>query len=181
MMEQEKQKEKKKENWWKSLLPYIIIFVIVIVFKTYFYSPIVVNGDSMKNTLHDNDVMILDKISYKSHKIERFDIVVIYLEDEREYIIKRVIGLPGEQIEYKDNKLYVNGKYVEENFEHYKTEDFSTKDIGYEIIPDGKYLVLGDNRVNSIDSRYLGYIDEDDIEGKTSLVLFPFNRMGVKK
>lgn len=174
-------KEKQKENWFYSLLPYIIILIAVILFKTYFYSPIVVNGDSMKNTLHDNDVMILDKISYRNNEIKRFDIVVIYLEEEHEYIIKRIIGLPGEKIEYKDNKLYVNGKYVKEEFEHYKTEDFSTKDIGFEEIPEDKYLVLGDNRVNSIDSRYLGYIKRSDIKGKTSLVLFPFNRIGIKK
>lgn len=174
-------KEKKKENWFLSLLPYFIILVIVILFKTYLYSPIVVNGDSMKETLHDHDIMILDKISYKNHDIKRFDIVVIYLEEEREYIIKRIIGLPGEKIEYKDNKLYVNGTYIKEDFKHYKTEDFSTKDIGYEEVPDDKYLVLGDNRVNSIDSRYLGYIKKEDIKGKTSLVLFPFNRIGVKR
>ena len=173
--------DKKKENWFKSLLPYLIILVVVILFKTYLYAPIVVNGDSMKNTLHDHDIMILDKISYRNHAIKRFDIVVIYLEEEHEYIIKRVIGLPGEKIEYKDNKLYVNGTYVKEEFEHFKTEDFSTKDIGYEEVPKDKYLVLGDNRVNSIDSRYLGYIKKEDIKGKTSLVLFPFNRIGIKR
>ncbi len=179
-MENEKN-EKKKNTWFQSLFPYVVILLLVFVFKTYFYSPILVNGDSMKNTLHDHDVMILDKIHYRKNAIQRFDIVVIYLEEEKEYIIKRVIGLPGEKVEYKDNKLYVNGKYVKENFEHFETKDFSTKDIGYEKIPEDKYLVLGDNRVNSIDSRYLGYIKKSAIKGKTSLILFPFNRFGIKK
>lgn len=174
------EEDKKKKDTFKSLLPYIIILIVVIIFKTYFYSLIVVNGDSMKDTLYNHDVMILDKISNRDKEYKRFDIVVIYLEDEKEYIIKRVIGLPGEKIEYKDNKLYVNGKYVKENFKHKKTEDFSTKDIGHEEVPNDKYLVLGDNRENSIDSRMLGYIDKEDIKGKTSLVIFPFSRIGVK-
>lgn len=175
------EQKEKKENKFKSFLPYIIILIVVIIFKSYFYSLIVVNGDSMNKTLYDHDVMILDKISNRKKEYKRFDIVVIYLEDEKEYIIKRVIGLPGEKIEYKENKLYVNGKYIKENFNHEKTEDFSTKDIGYEEVPDGKYLVLGDNRGNSIDSRMLGYIKKESIKGKTSLTLLPFNRIGIKK
>ena len=180
-MEEKKQDQKEKKNWFFELLPYIVILLLVIVIKTYFISPILVNGESMEPTLKDHDLMILNKFYYRNHEIKRFDIVVIYLEEENEFLIKRVIGLPGEKIEYKNNKLYVNGKYVKENFKHMKTKDFTTKDISYEEIPDNKYLVLGDNRTNSIDSRILGYINEKDIEGKTSLIIFPFNRIGTKK
>ena len=98
---------------------------------------------------------------------------LIPLVDEgREYIIKRIIGLPGETIEYKDNQLYVNGKKMKENYGSDITEDFSVK------VGKGSYFVLGDNRTNSMDSRYFGSFKKKDIIGKTSLTIFPFSRIG---
>ena len=99
---------------FKDLWIYIVIIIVVILLKIFIVAPIKVNGTSMIDTLEDKDIMILDKISYRFKDIKRFDIVVV--DDKEELIIKRVIGLPGEYIEYKDNKLYVNGKYVKENF-----------------------------------------------------------------
>ena len=165
--------EKFKETV-KELLPYILIVLIVIIIKFFVVAPIRVNGPSMESTLHDKDIMILDEISYRFKDIKRFDIVVVKYKDE--YLIKRVIGLPGEKIEYKNNKLYVNHKYLEENFSHKKTKNFKTKKI-----PNNKYIVLGDNRTDSIDSRIIGSIDRKQIRGKTSLTIFPFNRFGHKK
>lgn len=163
-------KEKNKE-----ILSYIIIIVVVLLIKTYIATPVKVNGNSMNNTLKDNDIMILDKITYRFQKIERFDIVVLKNGDD--YLIKRVIGLPGETVEYKNNKLYINGKNVDEKFIHEKTDDF----VMNEKIPDDCYFVVGDNRPISKDSRYIGVINKKDILGKTSLVIFPFSRFGVKK
>jgi len=162
-----------KENI-KELLPYIIVIMIVLAIKTFVVAPIRVNGPSMEDTLYNGDIMILDEISYKFNKIERFDIVVV--KYEKEYLIKRVIGLPGEKVEYKNNKLYINNKYVKEEFSHEVTDDF--KSI---TIPNNKYFVLGDNRINSTDSRIIGFISKNNIRGKTSLVLYPFNRFGNKK
>ena len=109
----------KKKNYFRELLPYFIIILVVIFIKVFIVSPIRVNGESMDSTLHDGDIMLLDEVSYRFSDIQRFDIVVIHREDE--YLIKRVIGLPGEKIKYVDGKLYVNGKYVKEDFEHKKT------------------------------------------------------------
>ena len=166
----------------KEILPYIIILVLVILIKTYIISPIQVNGRSMVNTLHDKDIMILNKFHYRFNEIKRFDIVVIKYEDT--YLIKRVIGLPGENIEYKDNKLYIDGKHIKEDYldEETFTSDFKLKDIiDDEKIPKNSYFVMGDNRSHSTDSRVLGVFDKKLIEGKTSLTLFPFNRLGNKK
>ena len=129
----------------------------------------------MNNTLKNKDIMILDKISYRFQEIERFDIVVI--KKGNDYLIKRVIGMPGETVEYKNNKLYINGKNIDEKFIHEKTNDF----IMEEKIPDDCYFVVGDNRPVSNDSRYIGVINKKDILGKTSLVIFPFSRFGIKK
>ena len=166
-------KKSKFKIFVKEYLPYVIVILLVILVKKYVVSPIKVNGESMMNTLHDKDVMILNIINYKFNDIERFDIVVVDAGDE--YIIKRVIGLPGEEIEYKDNKLYVNGKLVKENYGSDITEDFKEK------VPKNKYFVLGDNRTNSMDSRFFGAFSKKDILGKTSLTIFPFNRFGNKK
>lgn len=163
----------------KELLPYIIIIFVVIFIKAFIVTPIKVNGESMMPTLHEKDIMILNKTAYYFNDPKRFDIIVIDLPDE--YIIKRVIGLPGEEIEYKDNKLYVNGKVVKENIKNLQTKDFNIESLGSVKVPKDSYLVLGDNRNNSYDSRELGFIPKDKIIGKTSLTILPISRFGNKK
>ena len=152
---------------------YIITIILVLLVKKFVVSPIKVNGTSMMTTLHDGDIMILNIIGYRFDKINRFDIVVV--DEGNEYLIKRVIGLPGEEIEYKDNQLYINGKKVKENYGSQETEDFKVK------VKKNSYFVLGDNRTNSLDSRHFGAFKKDRIIGKTSLIIFPFNRFGEKK
>ena len=159
----------------KELIGYVIVIIVVLLVKQFIITPIRVNQNSMNNTLFDKDIMILNKISYRFVDIKRFEIVVI--KKNNEYLIKRVIGLPGEKIEYKDNKLYVNDKIVEENFNHKNTEDYKLENT----IPDNYYFVVGDNRPDSLDSRYFGLVKKDEILGKTNLVLFPFNHFGIKK
>ena len=159
-----------KKSFLKENGIYIILIIIVLIIKMFVVSPIRVNGASMNNTLFDKDIMILDEISYRFNDIKRFDIVVVETKDE--YLIKRVIGLPGETIKYEDNILYVNGKKVEENFSHKETKDFEA------VVPKGKYFVLGDNRTNSTDSRIIGPVSKSEIKGKTNLIIFPFSRFG---
>ncbi len=163
----------------KEISVYVIIILIIILLKMYVISPIRVNGTSMNPTLENGDIMILNKIGYRITKIKRFDIVVIKYKDE--LLIKRVIGLPGEKIKYVNNTLYVNGKKLDEEFDKTYTYNFSLKEIGSTTVPDDSYFVLGDNREVSKDSRSIGFIDREDIVGKSSLTLFPFNRFGTKK
>ena len=171
---EDKNIEKDYKYYLKEYGPYIITIILVILFKEFYFAPIMVNGDSMYDTLNDGDVMILDVVSLRHSDIKRFDIVVI--DYEKKYLIKRVIGLPGEKVEYKDSKLYINGEYVEEPFlrSSIRTADYSI------TVPDDFYFVVGDNRINSNDSRYLGCFSLEKIKGKTSLTVFPFNRMGNK-
>lgn len=170
------------KKFLKENIVYIIILLIVIITKIFVVTPVRVRGASMKNTLKNNDIMILNKLAYKSNDIKRFDIVVIDALDE--YIIKRVIALPGEKVEYKKNVLYINGKKIEEKFDHIKSEeliDYNTEKLGSIKVPKGYYFVLGDNRDNSVDSRALGFIKKEKIKGKTSYTIFPFKRIGRKK
>ena len=163
----------------KDILEYVVIIIAVLLFREFLYSPIRVSGSSMVPTLKDGDIMILDKIGYRINGLDRFDIGVVDYDGER--IIKRVIGLPNDRVEYIDNKLYINGEYIEEDYARKDTNDFMLEMIGETIIPEGKYLVLGDNRPISKDSRIIGLIDEKDIKGYTSIILFPFNRIGKVK
>lgn len=166
-------KENRLLNFIKEYVPFLLLLIAILLFKKYLYSPLYVHGDSMLNTLHDGDIMILDIVGFKSSGLERFDIVVV--NNDQELIIKRVIGLPGEIVEYRNNRLYINGEYVYDSYGSSETEDFRY------VIPNGEYFVLGDNRGNSLDSRYFGSFSEDKIMGKTKLVLFPFNRFGDKE
>ncbi len=130
----------------------------------------------MYPTLLDGDIMILNEIGYYLNGVDRFDIVVVKADGDK--IIKRVIGLPGEKIEYKDNILYVNDEAIKEDFSHDITHNFKLSDINETIIPDDYYFVVGDNRGDSKDSRIIGLINKKQIKGKTSFIVFPFSRMG---
>ena len=171
-----------KKSVFKELLPYILILIGVLLVKQFVVTPIRVNMNSMLPTLKSGDIMILNKTAYWFKDIKRFDIVVINGKYTKNRIIKRVIGLPGDVIKYEDGVLYVNDEVVEEKFEHEKTPDFNLSKISGgvkgDVVPEGYYFVLGDNRTNSNDSRYIGYIKKSDILGKTNLIVFPFLRFG---
>ena len=116
--------------------------------------------------------MILNSINYKVNDIKRFDIVVV--NEGNEPIIKRVIGLPGEEVEYFDNKLYINGKRVKDKYPSKETNDFKI------YVKKGHYFVMGDNRTNSMDSRMLGSFPKNKILGRAKLTIYPFDRFGNK-
>ena len=166
----------------KEIYPYVIIVVVVLFVKTYVIAPIQVNGISMDSTLKDGDIMLLNKLQYKRYGVKRGDIVVI--KNRGSHIIKRIIGLPGDNIKVEDNILYINGKEYKEDYldKGTVTNDFSLEELfDTDKVPEGTYFVMGDNRDDSLDSRILGFIDEDDIEGIASITIFPFNRLGSKK
>ena len=164
-----------KNKYIKEILSYVLIIVFVLLFKFFIISPIRVDGDSMNPTLKNGDIMLLNEIGYNINGVKRFDIVVI--NTDKDVIIKRVIGLPGERVDYKDNKLYINGEEVDEPFTHEVTHNFDFEVMGSEVIPDDCYFVVGDNRSNSSDSRIIGFIKESQIRGKViKQVLFPFSR-----
>lgn len=155
----------------KEYVPYVVVIILVLLFKQFCFAPVRVNGASMDNTLKDKDILLLNIIDYKlNDNIKRYDIVVIDNEDE--FLIKRVIGLPGDIVRCIDNELYINDKKIEEDYILGKTSDFEVK------VRDGEYFVLGDNREVSLDSRYFGSFKKEQIKGKTTHILFPFNKFG---
>lgn len=169
------------KEFLKDMIKYLAIIVIILFIAIYVVGLQQVVGPSMSPTLSNNDVLILDKLVYRFKDIEREDIVALYYEDSK-FLIKRVIGLPGEYIEYKNNELYINGeKYNEEFLKDVQTKDFSLNNINYTTIPDDMYLVLGDNRENSMDSRNIkvGLIKKENIIGKVRFRIWPINKIKV--
>ncbi len=163
-------------------LKYILTIVVVIFIVIYVATVQQVVGPSMSPNFKDQEIVLLNKFNYRIFNIKRFDVVSLKY-DGTKYLIKRIIGLPGEAIEYKDNTLYVDGTKVSEEFlkADIITTDFSLARLGYEKIPDDMYLVLGDNRENSLDSREIGLIKKKDILGKVNLRIWPINRFGYIK
>lgn len=157
----------------KEIIPYFIIIIIVVLIRSFVVTPVRVDGDSMNPTLIDGEIMLLNKFD-KTYN--RFDIVVVNYGDTK--LIKRIIGLPGEHIKYKNNKLYINNKLIHDVKLDDETANFDIKEMNYNVIPEDSYFVMGDNRNNSTDSRIIGPINQKDIVGKTKIVLYPFNKFG---
>lgn len=173
--------DEKVKGILKTILTYVLIVFAVIIIRIFFIDPVRVDGKSMNTTLANGEIMILNKIAYRTGDIKRFDIVVI--DEDDKYIIKRVIGLPGESVEYKNNVLYINGKQMEDPYPSTKTDDFSIQDIGHKKVPGDTYFVMGDNRADSLDSRYpqVGVIKREKILGRARLVIWPLNKFGFVK
>ena len=153
----------------KEISPYVLIVVVIVVIRIFLATPVKVDGDSMYNTLNDNDIVLLSKLS----SIGRFDIIVLKENDNNATIIKRVIGMPGDKVKIRNNKIYINNKIIEDEYAYGETSDYDEITLG-----DDEYFVLGDNRLISKDSRYFGAIKKSDIKGKAVFRLFPFTKFG---
>ena len=153
----------------KEVMPYIVIVVVVVLIRTFIITPVRVDGDSMKNTLKNGDILLL----YKLSSIDRFDIIVLDEEKDNEKIIKRVIGLPGETVAIKKGKIYINDKVIDDENAYGQTSDYNKV-----TLKDDEYFILGDNRLISKDSRYFGPIKDNEIKGKIVFRLFPFTKIG---
>lgn len=162
----------------KDTAKYLIIIVVILFIMTFVFSVTSVVGNSMYPTLKDGEVLILNKFHYRFSEIKREDIISLKYADTK-YLIKRVIGLPGEKVEILDNKLFINDLEYKEEYlsEDLNYQDFKLSDLNYSTIPKDMYLVLGDNRENSLDSRKIGLIKKEDINGKISLRFWPLNKL----
>lgn len=155
----------------------VVIAVAVIVFyliSNFLAMPVNVHGTSMEDTIKENSLGC--SFYYDLDNIERFDIVVVDTNQDK-LLFKRIIGLPNETIEYKNNKLFVDGKEVKEGF---LDEDTYTGDYSI-TLNDDEYLCLGDNREVSNDSRFYGAFKKEDIVSSHIFLIYPFNRIGFYK
>lgn len=153
----------------KSLVPYIIIIVIVVFIRTFIITPVKVNGSSMYPTLEGDEIMLLNKLG----SIDRFDIAVLKLDGDDDNLIKRIIGMPGETVEIKENQIYINDELLEDPYGYGVTYNIDPVTLGSD-----EYFILGDNRIISLDSRVFGKIHESEIKGTTNFIMYPFSKIG---
>jgi signal peptidase I len=158
----------------------LILLVIVYLITTFVGQRTSVIGDSMNPTLHNGDQVIIDKLSYRFTEPKRFDVIVFpYKMNPEQYYIKRIIGLPGETVQLREGKIFVDGVELDED---YGLEMIMTYGMADEPIQvkEGEYFVMGDNRNNSSDSRFMdvGNIPGDDIVGRAWLRIWPIGDFG---
>lgn len=170
----------KKEIWsWAKAI--LLTLIIVFICRQFLFAPIKVDGKSMMPTFENNDRVIISKM----HKIEPFDLIVFHSPVSSTDYIKRVIGLPGDTIEVKDDILYVNDKkyeepYLKNNKKNLLQKEKLTEDLK-ETVPKGSLYVMGDNRHNSEDSRNFGFILKENVVGEVVLRYYPLNQINIPK
>ncbi|MEK3799672.1 signal peptidase I [Peribacillus sp. FSL H8-0477] len=171
--------EKKSSFKIRSILAVFIIFQLV---RALCFTNYVVDGQSMEPYLGEGNKLIVDRVVYQFSSVKRFDVIVFHANRKEDYV-KRVIGIPGDVIVYQDDKLVINEKEYSEPYlvDHpflgqQLTGDFTLKELtGVKRIPEGNVFVLGDNRLESLDSRHIGLIPMDRIVGKVDLKYWPLS------
>jgi signal peptidase I len=171
---------------WDLVKVVLVAFGIMIVFRFFVAEPFVVSGKSMEPNFHDNEYLIINKVGYRIGEPQRGDAIVFHYPKERsQYFIKRIVGLPGEKVKVEDgrvliyNEEYPQGRVLNEPYTASQNVTFGPN----EVISLGseEYFVLGDNRLQSSDSRVWGILPKKDIVGKAFVRIFPFNELGVIK
>ncbi len=181
-MEEEQQNPHQMKSFIREIITVLVVAAVIILGLQAVIQKFVVDGPSMNFTLHNGQQVLVNKIVYVFHEPERGDIIVFHPPpeiDEDDYI-KRIIGLPGEKVVLHNGKVAIHkadGSLIELD-EPYVTRP-SMKDYEGNIIPEGEYFVMGDNRVNSSDSRTGWTLREEDIIGKAWLSIWPPEDWGV--
>lgn len=170
-----------KNNPWIELIQTIVTAAVLSLgIRTFIAEARYIPSSSMRPTLEVNDRLIIEKLSYLFREPIRGDVIVfnptesLKAENFKDAFIKRIIGLPGEIVEVKTGKVYVNGKKISEEY-IFEAPDYN---YGPSRIPEDEYLVLGDNRNNSYDSHYWGFVPKKKIIGKAFVRFWPFDRLG---
>lgn len=178
---EKQQKEYTKKNLIFDIIFFGVLILCVLLVPKYVMQRTIVEGSSMESTLHDGNNLIVEKLSYRFDKLERFDIIVFYPygRENKDYYIKRIIGLPGETIQIIEDNIYINGELLEEDYGKDAMAYAGIAALPYELADD-EYFVLGDNRNNSTDSRKasLGPVKKENIGGRAILRIWPLKEFG---
>lgn len=163
------------KNYYKTLISSIALSLSIVHILSSNFSLYKVYGTSMENTIHSDDILLVSLNSYNNTLPCHNDIVNIKYSDDNgeKFIVKRIVGIPGDTIEIINNQVFLNGIFLEESYSQNSSEEYFNIKI---TIPQNKYFVLGDNRLVSYDSRYFGLIDISSIQGKVLLKFCTLNK-----
>lgn len=177
---------RKSEKVKKEILSWVYAIIFVLILRQFFVQAFVIPSESMKPTLKIHDRLLANKIVYKIRQPYRWEVIIFkYPEDTSKYFVKRLVGLPGESLIIKNGHVWINGKcmeppdYISTPLYYYSDSD-GLYGVQNEIkIPENAYYALGDNSINSKDSRYWGFIPSKNLVGKALFIYWPPWRMGI--
>ena len=179
--------EKIEQSKMKEIIGLVIYCMIVVAIMFFVIKFVgqrtIVIGDSMNPTLHENENLITDKITYRFKEPKRFDIILFqYKYNKSKLLIKRIIGMPGETVQIKNGRVYINDHELNENYGNAIMNDGGVADNAI-ILGEDEYFVLGDNRNNSQDSRFasVGNVHRSDIIGRAWLRIWPLDKVDLLK
>ena len=176
---EQKKRKRKKESGLRNAVEWVVIiggaFLVAFVVKTFLIQAFFIPSGSMLPTLHEDDRVLVNKLSYDLHDVHRGDLVVFERPENEaagqiKDLIKRVVGLPGERIESRDGAVYIDGDLLEEP---YLADGAETTGLEPQTVPEGHVFVMGDNRGDSMDSRVFHAINEDLIVGRAFVRVWP--------
>ncbi len=170
--------------FWELLKAFILAMVIIVPIRYFVVQPFFVRGASMEPSFYDGEYLVIDQLSYQFRDPKRGEVVVFhYPQDESEFFIKRVIGLPGEEVRIEGGRIIIrNTSYpagIELNESEYISSDVRTGGQVHVQLGSDEYFVLGDNRPASSDSRSWGPVTRDEIIGRTWIRAWPLDRIGL--
>ena len=162
-------------SWFPDIFFAFAIAIFIVVFVV---QPVKVEGTSMQPRLVDQERIFVNRFIYRFQNVRRGDVVVFwYPKDRSKSFIKRVLGIPGDEVEIRNGIVYVNGARISEPYLKREFQDY--KSFRNAIVPAGQYFVLGDHRNSSNDSRSWGFVTQNLIYGKAVFSYWPFSRVGV--
>ncbi|HRH25575.1 MAG TPA: signal peptidase I [Parcubacteria group bacterium] len=167
-----------KQNFWKELVKLVLVAVVIVVpFRLFIAQPFIVDGASMDPTFRNSQYLIVDELTYHFNTPERGSVLIFkYPKDPKKFFIKRVIGLPGEEVRIINGEVTIvntenpNGLKLVEPYVVYKKEDSHSVKLG-----EGEYFVMGDNRAGSSDSRFWGPVPEKNVVGRPIFRVWPLS------
>lgn len=184
---------KNKSEMFKSIMPFVVVILVALFIRAFVFAPVAVKGSSMEPNFSHGDILIVNKLSYKLSEPKKDDIVICeYITNKmkEKNIIKRVIGVPGDIINFEDVikgddfylDLYLNNNFIEEDYILEPNQQKGNTEYPY-TVPENSYFVMGDNRNASSDSREqeIGAIKKQDITGKVAVRIYPFNKFSFIK
>ena len=175
--DQNENKGKKPINWKKEIIEWTLTIVIPVVvamlIHNYLFTFARVDGDSMLDTFHTNNITGVSRLHYRLNEPQRGEVITCRYDETSKLYVKRIIGLPGETVEVKSGTVYINGEPLREDYLT-RHDDF---DFGPYEIGEDELLVMGDNRPVSLDGRILGPIPVDYLYGRVMFVVYPFSEM----